>query len=82
MSFCRGCGARIFWFKTAAGKSMPVDSEPVQVIETEGKDLFYTEEGETLRGRAARPEEERRGGTVGFIPHWKTCPCAADFRKR
>ena len=57
MSICKGCWREIDWIRTAAGKSMPIDPDPVFVIEGEGKDLFYTEEGEQLRGRAARPDE-------------------------
>lgn len=87
MSLCKGCLQEIDWIRTAAGKSMPIDPEPVFVIEGEGKDLFYTEEGEQLRGRAARPDEvitkEAKLETpLGFVPHWKTCKNAADFRRR
>lgn len=87
MSFCKGCWREISWIRTPAGKPMPVDLEPVFVIEGDGKDLFYTEEGEQLRGRIARPEEvatrEAKLETpVAFVPHWKTCPNAADFRRR
>ena len=45
MSVCRGCGAPLEWIKTAAGRSMPVDPEPVFVIEGEGRDRFITDEG-------------------------------------
>lgn len=27
---CRSCRAKIIWFKTAAGKNMPVDSDTVE----------------------------------------------------
>jgi hypothetical protein len=57
MSVCKGCGRQIDWIRTAAGKSMPIDPEPVFVIEGDGKDLFFTDEGDTLKGRAARPDE-------------------------
>ncbi len=87
MSICKGCLKEIDWIRTAAGKPMPIDPDPVFVIEGEGKDLFYTEEGEQRRGRAARPDEvatkEAKLETpLGFGPHWKTCPNAADFRRR
>lgn len=66
---------------------MPIDPEPVFVIEGDGKDLFYTEEREQLRGRVARPDEvatrEAKWKTpIAFVPHWKTCLNAADFRRR
>ena len=87
MSVCKGCGRQIDWIRTAAGKSMPIDPEPVFVIEGDGRDLFYTEEGEQLRGRPARldevtTQEAKLEAAVGFMPHWKTCPNAADFRRR
>ena len=85
MSFCRGCGARIEWIRTTAGKNMPVDPEPVFIIEGEGKDRFVTDEGAVIVGRRVRPEEAPRtfptDFPVGFVPHWKTCPNAGDFRK-
>lgn len=82
MSRCKGCGASIEWIRTPAGKSMPVDTEPVFVIEGGGSDRFITDEGEIITGRRAIQEEERRDLPVAFVPHWKTCPNAADFRRR
>ena len=58
MSLCRGCGASIDWITTTAGKSMPVDPEPVFVLEGAGTDRFVTDEGEVILGRRALPEEE------------------------
>lgn len=81
MNFCRGCGREIDWIGTLAGKNMPVDPEPVYVIEGDGKDRFVTDEGEVITGRVARPEEESRDLPVAFVPHWKTCPAAGDFRR-
>ncbi len=82
MSRCRGCGAAIDWIRTPAGRSMPVDPEPVFVIEGGGSDRFITDEGEIVTGRRALPEEEHRDLPVALIPHWKTCPNAADFRRK
>lgn len=31
---CSSCNAKIIWFKTAAGKNMPVDADTVEVIDT------------------------------------------------
>ena len=82
MSVCKGCGAPLEWIDTAAGRSMPVDPEPVFIIEGDGLDRFVTDEGAVLLGRRARPEEERPGLEVAFVPHWKTCPDAGRFRRR
>lgn len=82
MAICKGCWRRIDWIRTAAGRSMPVDPEPIFVIEGGGSDRFVTDEGEIVTGRRALPEEERRDLPVAFVPHWKTCPNAADFRRR
>lgn len=81
MAMCRGCGARIDWIKMKTGKMMPVDPEAVMVIEGEGREVFVTDEGETISGRRALPEEEDMGLRVGFVPHWSTCRRAGDFRR-
>lgn len=80
MSHCKDCGLEIDWMQTAGGRYIPVDPEPVFVIEGEGRDRFYTEEEGELTGRPARPEEvqtkEAKINTpLGFVPHWRTCPC-------
>ena len=82
MSFCKGCGALIDWSVTKEGKYMPINLEPVFIIEGGGKDRFVTEEGEIVLGRRALPAEERPGLEVAFVPHWRTCPCAGQFRRR
>jgi len=61
---------------------MPVDPEPVFVIEGDGRDRFVTGDGAVIVGRVARPEEESRELPVAFVPHGKTCPNAGDFRQR
>lgn len=81
MALCRGCGARIDWIRTRAGKMMPVDPEPVMVIAGEGRDVFVTDEGDTIVGRRALQEEENAGLQVGFVPHWATCPRAGYFQR-
>lgn len=81
MSICRGCGHEIDWIRTIAGKNMPVDPAPVFVIEGGGNDRFVTDEGAVIVGRVARPEEESHDLPVAFVPHWKTCPNAGDFRR-
>ena len=83
MSLCRGCGVSIEWIRTTAGRSMPVDPEPVFIVEEDGgRERFITDEGEVVAGRRALPEEEGPACAVGFVPHWKTCQAADRFRRR
>lgn len=82
MSVCRDCGAEIDWVRTEEGRYIPVDPEPVFVIEGGGQDQFIEDEGGTITGRIARPEEERRDLPVAYVPHWRTCQNAAGFRRK
>lgn len=82
MSTCKACGTLIEWVRTPAGRYMPVDPEPVLVIEGGGTDRFVTDEGAVLLGRLARPEERRLDTPAVFVPHWKTCIGAGRFRRR
>lgn len=69
MSLCRGCGSQIEWIKTTAGRNMPVDPEPVFVIEGDGRDRFVTDDGAVIVGRRARPGRGK--------PRTYRCICAA-----
>ncbi len=78
MSYCKSCGAEIDWMRKPDGGYIPVDPEPVFVIEGEGQERFYTEEEGVLAGRLARPEEvqtreQKMNTPLGFVPHWRTC---------
>lgn len=73
MSTCKFCGAEIEWMRTEDGRYIPVDPEPVFVVEGEGDEHFYDEELGALTGRQARPEEmqtrEAKINTpLGFVP--------------
>lgn len=48
---------------------IPVDPEPVLVIEGEGDERFYSEEEGVLVGRQARFEEESAELPVAFVRH-------------
>ncbi|NBH78145.1 hypothetical protein D3Z52_08155 [Clostridiaceae bacterium] len=87
MSVCKYCGREIDWMQTAEGRYIPVDLEPVFVIEGDGDECFYAEEEGMLTGRPARLEEvqtrEAKINTpLGFVPHWRTCPCRGDYRRK
>jgi len=76
VSYCKFCGQEIDWITSAEGKQVPVDPEPVFVIEGDGPDTFLDDMGNTITGRQAGPEEERRDLPVAFVPHRRTCPRA------
>ena len=87
MSRCKNCGREIDWLCTAEGHYIPVDPEPVFAIEGDGDEHFYTEEEGVLTGRPARQEEvqtreEKINTPLGFVPHWRNCPCRGDFRRK
>ena len=51
---------------------MPVDPEPVFIIEGGGTDRFVTDEGAVVLGRVARPDEESPAARVkGSVTGWK-----------
>lgn len=57
MTFCKNCGQEIDWIRTENGKYIPVDPNPVFIIEGEGTYRFYTDEEGVIIGRLAREEE-------------------------
>lgn len=69
MSVCRFCGAVIDWMPTEDGNFVPVDPEPVLVVEGEGDEHFYSEEDGILVGRQAKFAEESPEMPVGFVRH-------------
>ena len=87
MSVCKDCGREIDWMQTREGRYIPVDPEPVFVIEGDGGERFYAEEEGVITGRPATAEEvhtkEAKINTpLGFVPHWQTCPCRGEFRQK
>ncbi len=76
MSYCKFCGQEIDWITSLEGKYIPVDPDPVFVIEDDGPDTFLDDMGATIMGRQAGPEEERQDLPVAFVPHRRTCPFA------
>ncbi len=78
MSVCRNCGTEIDWIRKLDGGYIPVDPEPVFVIEGDGQDKFYAEEEGELTGRTAEPGEiqtleQKIAALVAYVPHWRTC---------
>lgn len=83
---CGRCPAPIFWGRTLAGKSTPIDFEPVlngnQEVVAAGPDP--NREGETVLWIAtyAPLTDATPGETLRFVSHFATCPAAASFSKK
>lgn len=75
---CRSCGARILWARTEKGKFIPLNEDPSDagtlVLVFEG-DQTPTAMHHGSLGRAADDVRWER-----FVPHWSTCPNAAEHR--
>ena len=82
MNKCKGCGAAIHWIKTAGGgKPIPCNPEKVVYWRTLlGKERIVTPNGEILSCTLEGDPETATG--IGYVPHWATCPAAANFRKQ
>ncbi len=59
MSYRENRGAEIDWARGPNGRYIPVDPEPVFVIEGEGTERFYDDELGMIASRRAKPEEAR-----------------------
>ena len=78
--YCNGCGAKIFWIKTAKGKSLPLNPEPV-VSDGNPRSFLWVsddEHGIVEEGRFVKGLEK---GKLGRPSHWATCPKARDFKR-
>ena len=78
MARCKFCGQEIDWITSLEGKRVPVDPDPVFVIEDGGPDTFLDDMGAAITGRQAKPEEEHRDLPVAFVPHRRTCLQASE----
>ena len=78
---CRGCGCRVLWIRTKAGKNMPCNPTLINYRkESGGKEKIVTQEGEVVSGITGVDQEEADG--IGYISHFATCTQAKSFRKR
>lgn len=81
MAKCKSCGAEIYWQETKAGKNMPCDPALVPFwAKFKAKDKVVTPEGDVVSCLLEGDPEEMTG--VGRIPHWATCPNAAQHKRR
>ena len=81
---CRGCGAEVIWIKTAGGKTMPVDAEPVWVkTETGGKPYFRADGSQVTGIRVGDAYDDPESEVVEvYESHFATCPMGGKFRNR
>lgn len=78
---CRGCGARVIWIRTRAGKNMPCDPTMHNYrIDPTGKEKIVTQSGDVVSGVTGVTPDESDG--IGYISHFATCPSARNFRKK
>lgn len=87
---CKGCGASIRWITTPHGKAMPVDPTKLSEWVTDEKPNGTSARRITLLSGDGKVMETGYQGSVltpgsrhieGYVPHWATCPKAAEFKK-
>ncbi len=78
MAECRGCGARIHFVKTSAKKWMPCEPTPHEWDDIPDGEVALCEETGVTKIKSAQSGEEQ--GTW-YLPHFKRCPKADQFRK-
>ncbi len=80
MSVCRSCGAQIKFIQSAkSGKWLPCDIEQVDLYDLDQGDCIVNVCGEIIK---ADGKLELGKESLGYVPHWATCPNAEQFRKR
>ena len=82
---CRGCGAPILWIKMqGSGKKMPVDEEPVQIVQQAGGHPYMQMVGSYVTGYIAGDALDDPDTKViqAYRSHFATCPKAGTFRRR
>lgn len=77
---CRGCKKPVRWTRTAQGRPMPLDPEPIAVVLEEGGPLkVVLEDGRVMAAR--RPEgTDLHEPVMARVSHFATCPKADQFR--
>jgi len=73
MNACRTCHAPGFWAKTATGKSILIDRDPVP----DGNLQIFLEQGEPI----ALVTHGDVPGKQRYKAHFATCPHAAEHRR-
>ena len=82
MPTCKKCGAKIHWVPTKGGKWMPCDADLIEYkagSTPDYEDVIVTETGDVLR---CTFDFQCDPDGRGYLPHWASCPSAAEFRRR
>lgn len=76
---CTGpnCGRAIAWAVTVEGRRMPLDPTP----DADGNVILQRQPDGSIRARVLAGDELPAQQTA-WVPHHRTCPDAADFRRR
>lgn len=74
---CSKCGARMMFVKTAAGKTMPVDADPV----VDGNVVIENGVASVLPAAELRDMRTAAYLLPRYKSHFATCPSANSFRK-
>lgn len=79
---CRSCDASIIWATSPAGRTLPLDAEPISgfgdLRMTSRSILYRLDEGQAVRAFMTSPEESERL----YISHFQSCPNAAQHSRR
>ena len=79
MSRCKSCTAEVFWARTASGKLIPIDADPV-----EGGNVHIVTrraDGTPATVRVAIQDEPHPGYDT-YVSHFATCPDAREHRSK
>jgi hypothetical protein len=86
MPKCKYCGEPIEFITNTNRRLIPVNPVPVEVHIVQSKsdvyDRFYTESGEQIAGRPAKPFDMQK--VKVYVPHKQTCEKwgYGDYRKK
>lgn len=81
MAICKGCGASIIWIRSARGKPIPCEPDPVPYWVRPGASKRVVTPNGEVRACEFDGEPNDAYGT-GYFPHWANCPAAGKFRAR
>lgn len=84
-SSCDSCGAAVVWaVHASSGKRSPFDAEPAELgnwsLAREGGELVARYAGPVRHGALELGDISSLPGF--YVPHFATCPDAADWRRR